>query len=467
MAWHKQVTFWLTVLALFIAAAWLLSSVLLPFVAGLALAYFLNPVTTRLEHWGVNRLVASLAAIALTLLLAILLMLLVVPIFGAQLAAFIQRLPEYIVKLQNLMTGERAEWLRDFVGDRMPSIQQGLGDLVTQGAAYMLTLIQGLWTGGQALISLFSLLVITPVVAFYILNDWNHMVEKVDSWLPVKNREVIRSLAMQMDRAIAGFVRGQSMVCVILGSFYAVSLTMAGLNFGFVIGFVSGIITFIPYVGSLTGLVLAGGVAIVQFFPDYTMIAVVIGIFIFGQFIEGYILSPKLVGDSIGVHPVWLMFALFAFGYLFGFVGLLLAVPLTAATGADVYLGSPATNGRPGGAGYGGFFWRAVADGEPLVRTAEADGEEAVNGSAAPWLALSATAPGGGAYTLVFTGLGTGDRWFVRTAMYPGVCVAYAFDSPAVVAAGQPRHNRHRVLVADGHLDPADIAARLDAAVIR
>ncbi|CAA0089045.1 AI-2 transport protein TqsA [Starkeya nomas] len=358
MAWHKQVTFWLTVLALFIAAAWLLSSVLLPFVAGLALAYFLNPVTTRLEHWGVNRLVASLAAIALTLLLAILLMLLVVPIFGAQLAAFIQRLPEYIVKLQNLMTGERAEWLRDFVGDRMPSIQQGLGDLVTQGAAYMLTLIQGLWTGGQALISLFSLLVITPVVAFYILNDWNHMVEKVDSWLPVKNREVIRSLAMQMDRAIAGFVRGQSMVCVILGSFYAVSLTMAGLNFGFVIGFVSGIITFIPYVGSLTGLVLAGGVAIVQFFPDYTMIAVVIGIFIFGQFIEGYILSPKLVGDSVGLHPVWLMFALLAFGYLLGFLGLLLAVPLAAAVGVLVrfaisrYLESPlyTGEGEPSGA---------------------------------------------------------------------------------------------------------------------
>ncbi len=358
MAWHKQVTFWLTVLALFIAAAWLLSSVLLPFVAGLALAYFLNPVTTRLEHWGVNRLVASLAAIALTLLLAILLMLLVVPIFGAQLAAFIQRLPEYIVKLQNLMTGERAEWLRDFVGDRMPSIQQGLGDLVTQGAAYMLTLIQGLWTGGQALISLFSLLVITPVVAFYILNDWNHMVEKVDSWLPVKNREVIRSLAMQMDRAIAGFVRGQSMVCVILGSFYAVSLTMAGLNFGFVIGFVSGIITFIPYVGSLTGLVLAGGVAIVQFFPDYTMIAVVIGIFIFGQFIEGYILSPKLVGDSVGLHPVWLMFALLAFGYLLGFLGLLLAVPLAAAVGVLVrfaigrYLESPLYTGEdePSGA---------------------------------------------------------------------------------------------------------------------
>ncbi|GLK72819.1 AI-2E family transporter [Ancylobacter dichloromethanicus] len=354
MAWHKQVTFWLTVLGLFIAAAWLLSSVLLPFVAGLALAYFLNPVTTRLERWGVNRLIASLVTISLTLLLAILLMLLVVPIFGSQLAAFIQRLPEYISKLQNMLTGEgaNAAWLRDFVGDRMPSVQSGLNELVSQGATYMLTLIQGLWTGGQALLSVFSLLVITPVVAFYILNDWEHMVDKVDSWLPVRHRGTIRDLAGQMDRAIAGFVRGQSLVCLILGSFYAISLTMSGLNFGFVIGFVSGIITFIPYVGSLTGLVLAGGVAIVQFFPDYSMIAIVIGIFVFGQFIEGYILSPKLVGDSVGLHPVWLMFALLAFGYLLGFLGLLLAVPLAAAVGVLVrfainqYLESPLYTGE-------------------------------------------------------------------------------------------------------------------------
>jgi hypothetical protein len=140
-----------------------------------------------------------------------------------------------------------------------------------------------------------------------------------------------------------------------------------------------------------------------------------------------------------------------------------LAATLTAATGRDVHLGSPATNGRPGGAGYGGFFWRAVGDGQPRVFTADDTGEERVNGSAAPWLALTGTT-GGGAYTLVLSGLGPGDRWFVRTAMYPGVCVAYAFDRPAVIAAGRPRHNRHRVLVADGHLDRAAVAARLDAA---
>ncbi|GLK86397.1 AI-2E family transporter [Ancylobacter defluvii] len=355
MMWHKQVTFWLSFLTAIVLICWLLSGVLLPFVAGLALAYFLNPVTTHLERLGVNRLVASLAAIALTLLLGILLLLLVVPIFGAQFSAFLERLPEYIVKLQNMATGEGARWLKSVVGDRLPNIQQSLSQLVSQGASYILGFVQSIWTGGQALLSLFSLVVITPVVAFYLLNDWNGMVAKVDSWLPVKNRDKIRELAREMDRAIAGFVRGQSLVCLILGAFYAVSLTLTGLNFGFVIGLVSGIITFIPYVGSLTGLLLAGGVAIVQFFPDYSMIGLVIGIFVFGQFVEGYILSPKLVGDSVGLHPVWLMFALLAFGYLLGFLGLLLAVPLAAAVGVLArfairqYLQSPLYTGEDEG----------------------------------------------------------------------------------------------------------------------
>ncbi|MFJ6166843.1 PmoA family protein [Micromonospora orduensis] len=126
---------------------------------------------------------------------------------------------------------------------------------------------------------------------------------------------------------------------------------------------------------------------------------------------------------------------------------------LTAPPEEEVRLGSPATNGRPGGAGYGGFFWRATADGGPDVFTADATGEEAVNGSAAPWLALTGTGPGGGAYTLVFAGLGPGDRWFVRTAMYPGVCVAFAFDRPAVVPAGATRHGSYRVWVVDGTVD--------------
>ncbi|MFK8251681.1 AI-2E family transporter [Ancylobacter terrae] len=339
-------------LVAFLVAAWLFSGVLLPFVAGLALAYFLNPIANWMEGRGISRMLASLVIIGCALLVIILALLLVIPIVGSQLAAFIERLPDYIVKLQNLATGEKAEWLRDIVGDRMPNIRASLGQLASQGATYLLSLLQSIWTGGQALISLFSLLVITPVVAFYMLNDWNRMVVKVDSWVPLKHRETVRGIARKMDRAIAGFLRGQAAVCIILGSFYAISLTLAGLNFGFVIGVVSGAITFIPYVGSLTGLVLATGVALVQFFPDWGQIALIVAIFMFGQFVEGYILSPKLVGDSVGLHPVWLMFALLAFGYLLGFLGLLIAVPLAAAGGVlvrfmlDQYLASPLYTGE-------------------------------------------------------------------------------------------------------------------------
>jgi len=159
------------------------------------------------------------------------------------------------------------------------------------------------------------------------------MIAAIDSWIPLPHRDNVRMLAHEIDRAIAGFVRGQTAVCLILGSYYAVALTLTGLSFGLVIGLAAGLITFIPYVGSLTGLVIGTGVAVAQFWPNYVAILQVVAIFLFGQFIAGYVLSPKLVGAGAGLHPVWLMFALFAFGYLFGFVGLLVAVPVSAAAG--------------------------------------------------------------------------------------------------------------------------------------
>jgi predicted PurR-regulated permease PerM len=177
------------------------------------------------------------------------------------------------------------------------------------------------------------LVVITPVVAFYLIYDWHRMLHTVDNWIPRHQRATVHQLAHEIDAAIAGFVRGQTAVCLILGSFYALALTLAGLNFGLLIGLISGLITFIPYVGSMTGLVLGSGVAIAQFWPEWTPVVTVIGIFLFGQFVEGYLLAPKLVGENVGLHPVWVIFALLAFGYLFGFVGLLVAVPMAATIG--------------------------------------------------------------------------------------------------------------------------------------
>jgi predicted PurR-regulated permease PerM len=328
---QRQAIFWVATLAVLVLAMWILREVLLPFVAGMVLAYFLNPVADRLERMGVSRMVASLIIVALVILFFVILALLFLPILGAQIAALLQGLPGAITRLQALVTEENRDLLQRLFGDRLPDLQKSLGDIVTEGAKWFGSFIASIWVGGQALFSVVTLLVIAPVIAFYILYDWHKMIDKVDSWTPLRHRETIRGLAKEMDRAIAGFVRGQASVGLILGLFYGVALALAGLNFGFLIGLISGVISFIPYVGSLTGLLLATVVAVAQFWPDWTWIGLILMIFFSGQFIEGYILQPNLVGESVGLHPVWLMFALFAFGYLFGFVGLLIAVPLAAA----------------------------------------------------------------------------------------------------------------------------------------
>ena len=332
LAFRRQMAFWLGALAVFILVLWLLSEILLPFIAGHAIAYLLTPLTDRLERLGVHRLAAALLIITVVVLALVVMILLVAPILGGQLASFIANIPGYVTKLQSLLSDQSLPWVQKLLGAGF-SPDKSFSELATQGVGWLTTFLKSLWSGGRALVSLFSLIVITPVVAFYLIYDWHRMLKTVDGWVPVHQRATVRQLAREIDAAIAGFVRGQSAVCLILGSFYAVALTLSGLNFGLLIGLISGLITFIPYVGSMTGLILSLGVAVAQFWPDYTSILIVLGIFLVGQFLEGNVLAPKLVGESVGLHPVWLIFALLAFGYLFGFVGLLVAVPLAATMG--------------------------------------------------------------------------------------------------------------------------------------
>src|ERR1041385_3759195 len=350
MTLTRQLIFWVLTFLFGVLALYVLREILLPFVAGMVLAYLLDPLANRLERMGVNRLAATLVIIGTVVLVLVILILLFVPIVAGQLGAFIEKLPGYASRIQAVAMDPNREWLRKVVGEGVADVQ--ISDLVKQGAVWIAAFVRSLWSGGQALASIFSLVVVTPVVAFYLLYDWDRMVSAVDNWIPLHDRETVRELAREMDEAIAGFVRGQTAVCLILGSYYAVALTVVGLSFGLLIGLASGIITFIPYVGSMTGLVLAVGVAIAQFWPEYAPIIAVLVIFFVGQFLEGYVLAPKLVGESVGLHPVWLMFALFAFGYLFGFVGLLLAVPLAAGAGVLIrfalrrYLASPLYTGK-------------------------------------------------------------------------------------------------------------------------
>ena len=331
-AFRRQMIFWLAALIIFVLGLWLLSEILLPFIAGLAIAYLLTPLTDRLERLGINRLAAALLIITLVVLALVYLILLVAPILGGQLSSFIESVPGNVTKLQALLSDPSRPWIQKLLGAGF-SADKSIGDLVTQGVGWLTSFIRSLWSGGRALVSIFSLVVVTPVVAFYLIYDWHRMIRAVYGWVPLQQRDTVRGLALEIDAAISGFVRGQTAVCLILGSFYAAALTLSGLNFGMLIGLISGLITFIPYVGSMTGLVLSLGVAVAQFWPDYGSILIVLGIFLVGQFLEGNVLSPKLVGESVGLHPVWLIFALLAFGYLVGFVGLLVAVPLAATIG--------------------------------------------------------------------------------------------------------------------------------------
>jgi predicted PurR-regulated permease PerM len=354
MTLHRQVLIWSAALAVLIALMWLLSAILLPFIAGLVLAYFLDPVADALERLGLPRLAATGLILLTAILILTTALVVLVPVLNEQLARFADDLPSLIESLVARFDEFAPLWMKELVANSGANVQGSITEVAGKAAGWIVSLLSSILSGGMALVNLISLMVVTPIVAFYLLVDWDAMIAKVDSWLPRDHADVLRELARQIDAAMAGFIRGQGSVCLLLGAFYAVALSLAGLKFGLAIGLLAGFLTFIPYAGALIGGVLAIGIGLVQFWPDYVSILMIAGIFAIGQFIEGNFLSPKLVGKSVGLHPVWLMFALFAFGYVFGFVGLLLAVPMAAAAGVLVrfvlgqYLQSPLYLGTGG-----------------------------------------------------------------------------------------------------------------------
>ena len=326
-----QIAFWLGLLGLLVFGMWLLGEVLTPFIAGMALAYFLDPVADALERLGLPRWLATTIILLTCIGLFIALFLLLLPLLAEQARLFVEHLPQQLKRLAILIDSIMPDWLRQALQRTTAKENIDAAALAGKAAGWLAGVLKSLISGTAAVFNFLSLLVITPIVLFYMLNDWDRMIATVDSWLPRKHADVIRGIARDIDHAMAGFIRGQGTVALIQGTFYAVALVAVGLNFGLLIGLLAGALSFIPYVGATVGGVLSIGMAVVQFWPDWTMVLLVAAIFAFGQFVEGNFLTPRLVGDSVGLHPVWMMFALMAFGYLFGFAGLLLAVPLAAA----------------------------------------------------------------------------------------------------------------------------------------
>ena len=311
----------------------LFASILLPFVAAAGIAYILDPPASRLTRAGVPRTVAALLLIVAMIAATLLFALLLYPVIVSQFGLLIGRVPQYVSLLQH--------WAQQVITDlqeRFGSqvVDDKLRDLVSGQAGTMLsfiaTALPRLIGGGFALFNVLTLVVVTPVVAFYLLRDWPSVIARVDSWLPRRYAAVIRAQGREVDRILSAWVRGQALCCLLLALYYAVALTAVGLDLGLIVGMTAGLLSFIPYVGSITGGVASIGLALAQF-PGWHGVALVGAVLVIGQILEGYVIYPRFLGDRVELPAVWVIFALFAGGAAFGFLGVMLAVPVAATIG--------------------------------------------------------------------------------------------------------------------------------------
>jgi predicted PurR-regulated permease PerM len=323
-----QLKYWGIAAAVFVTVLWLFGHVLLPFVLGGAIAYFIDPVADRLERMGLSRAAATGVITVLAVLLFIIVAVAVVPALISQMVDLVGILPQVFRDLQTFLNQKFPSLLDE--GSNLRVILASLEDTIRgKGGA----LLSGAVGSAMSLLNIVILVVIVPVVSVYLLLDWDRMIARIDELLPRDHAPVIRRLAAEIDTTLAAFIRGMGTVCAILGTYYAVALMAVGLDFGLLVGFIAGLVTFIPYLGALIGGALAIGLAMFQFWGDWGSIGLVTLVFVIGQVAEGNFLTPKLVGNSVGLHPVWLLLALSVFGAMFGFVGMLVAVPMAAALG--------------------------------------------------------------------------------------------------------------------------------------
>jgi predicted PurR-regulated permease PerM len=311
----------------------LFASILLPFVLGALIAYLLDPLADRLETVGVPRSLAAVLLVLAMLALIVAFFLLLYPLILAQFSILISLVPQYIRALSELIQ-ESLLWLEERLGPEF--VDQRLRQLALSQVNTMLAWLTGAIAtvvgGGVQLFNVLMVVVVTPIVAFYLLRDWPRMVASIESWVPRRYVGTVREIAREIDRILSAWVRGQALVCLIFAVFYAVALTAAGLQLGLIVGLTAGLISFIPYVGTLTGFVIGVGMAMAQF-TDWRDVLLIAGIFVFGNIIEGYVIYPRLLGERVELHAVWILFALFAGGAVLGFIGVLLAVPIAAAIG--------------------------------------------------------------------------------------------------------------------------------------
>jgi len=334
----KQIRIWFFSLLVFLILLYFLRDVLTPFVAGMAVAYFIDPLADKLEEWGLSRTLATTVITIGFFILSIGALSTLLPVLTSQILGFASRVPVYFSHLQEILEPIVKQVFSGASESDLKSLGATAASFAKQALSVLGNVLQRLISGGAALVNVVSILVLTPLVTFYLLRDWDVMVARIDGWLPRNHLETIREQFRLIDQTLAGFVRGQASVCLLLGVFYAVGLSVLGLEFGLLVGLGAGLISFIPYFGSILGFGVSISIALVQF-SDMSQVGMVAGVFIIGQLLEGNILTPKLVGEKVGLHPVWVIFALLAGGTLAGFTGVMLAVPVAAIIGVLVRFG--------------------------------------------------------------------------------------------------------------------------------
>ncbi len=325
-----QTAFWIGLGLLALWLLYLLGPILTPFLLAGILAYVCHPLVERLRKWKLPRVVAVLAVMLTLAFLLVGLVLIIVPLIAEEAGILATRLPE-AVALANEKLGP---WLRGNFGIKLRFDPATLKKLVTDNMDSLQTIVQHLFAslkiGGVAVLGLLATLLLTPVAMFYLLLDWPSLLARIDNAIPRPWHARATAILRDVDSVLAQFLRGQLMVMTVLALYYGVALWIAGLPSAAAIGLLTGCLIFVPYVGFATGLALALLVAVLQFQGIGLVVAVLV-VFGFGQLLESFLLTPFLVGERIGLHPLAVIFALMAFGQLFGFFGILLALPASAA----------------------------------------------------------------------------------------------------------------------------------------
>lgn len=327
-----RLLFWLGLFLLVILALGLVQAILMPFATGFAIAYILAPGVARLEGWGVRRSLASLFVVTAFLLGLALILIILVPLIQGQIVQLITRVPTLVRALQDQLGRLILLLQQHLPAEDVSKVRDLFGAKLAEAVTWLAGLVQGMITSSLAILNILSLVVVTPIVTFFLLRDWEKMVAQIDSILPRQSLETVRGQARLVSDTLVGFVHGQAFVCLILAVYYGIALSVAGLASGLALGLLIGVLAIIPILGVTTAFILAIGLAANQY-GSWTEILTVCAIFAVGQLAEANFLTPKLVGDRIHLHPVWVIFALFAGGTLYGFVGVLVAVPAAAVIG--------------------------------------------------------------------------------------------------------------------------------------